>query len=91
MTPDPSLFDDDAETLSTLEALNDIADSVETIVIGFGGEEERNAYLALAGEYDDYAGSLPEGAATKRSALGIQRATSLATRKPQSGSRVSAA
>ena len=64
MTADPSLFDD-AETLSTLEALNDIADTVEAIVISFGGEQERNAYLAMSGEYDDYADTLPEGAATR--------------------------
>ncbi len=64
MTADPSLFDD-AETLSTLEALNDIAGTVETIVIGFAGEQEQDAYLALAGDYDDYTGTLPEGAATR--------------------------
>ncbi len=64
MTADPSFFDD-TETLSTLEALNDIADTVETIVISFGREQERDAYLALAGEYDDYAETLPEAAAQR--------------------------
>ena len=40
MTADPSLFDD-AETLSTLEALNDIADTVEAIVIALAASRNR--------------------------------------------------
>ena len=40
------------EALSTLEALDDIADTVESIVFSLAGAEERDAYLALADEYD---------------------------------------
>ena len=63
MTADLSHDDATSETFSILEALNDIADTVEAIVISFGGEQQRDAYLALADEYEDYAGTLPDEAA----------------------------
>ncbi|MGA7329176.1 MAG: hypothetical protein WBX25_32980 [Rhodomicrobium sp.] len=37
----------------------------ETIVLSFVGEQERDAYLALAGQYESYAESLPEEAAQR--------------------------
>jgi hypothetical protein len=48
------------EADSTLEALDDIAGDVETIVLNLGGAEEREAYLALADEYDSYVEGLAE-------------------------------
>ncbi len=65
LTADLSIDDATSETLSTLEALNDIADTVEAIVISFGGEQERDAYLALSDEYEDYAETLPDEAALR--------------------------
>ncbi len=55
-----NLEDDTSEVVSTLEALGDIADTVETIILSLGGAQERDAYLALADEYEAYAGTLPE-------------------------------
>jgi hypothetical protein len=61
LTEDPSNLEDaNPEPLSTLEALDDIADIVETIVLGFGGEQEQDAYLSLADEHASYADTLPE-------------------------------
>jgi hypothetical protein len=66
LTADLSLLDDaSTETLSTLEALNDIADTVETIVLGFSGEQERDAYLSRVDDYEDYAETLPDSAALR--------------------------
>ncbi len=56
------LEDGSPESFSALEALDDIADIVETIVFSFVGEQERDAYLALADQYESYADSLPEEA-----------------------------
>jgi hypothetical protein len=61
VTEDPSILDDvNPEPLSTLEALDDIADTVDTIVLNFAGEQERDAYLTLADEYQSYVDTLPE-------------------------------
>jgi hypothetical protein len=66
LTADLSVFEDAAsEPLSTLEALSDIADTVETIVLSLATEQERDAYLALADEYDEYAESMPDGSVLK--------------------------
>jgi hypothetical protein len=66
LTADLSLLDDaSTETLSTLEALNDIADTVETIVLGFNGEQEQAAYLSWVDDYEDYAETLPDSAALR--------------------------
>ena len=52
LTEEPLLLEDAAiEALSTLEALDDITDSVEALVLSYGGEQERDAYFALADEY----------------------------------------
>jgi hypothetical protein len=48
------------EAVSTLEALDDVAGDIETIVLSLGEAEERDAYLELADEYDSYADSLAE-------------------------------
>jgi uncharacterized protein Yka (UPF0111/DUF47 family) len=50
------------EAVSTLEALDDVAGDIETIVLNLGEPEEREAYLELADEYDSYADSLAEPA-----------------------------
>ncbi|HZV21388.1 MAG TPA: hypothetical protein VE986_07580 [Hyphomicrobiales bacterium] len=61
MSEDPASMDDDNLSLdSTIEALEEIADIVETIILGYAGEQRREAYLALADEYEAYANSLPE-------------------------------
>jgi hypothetical protein len=61
VTDDPSIVDDaNSEPLSTIEALDDIADAVETIVLNFAGEQERDAYLTLADEYQFYLDTLPD-------------------------------
>jgi hypothetical protein len=61
MTEDPSNFEDaNPEPLSTLEALDDIADIAENIVLSFGGDQEQDAYLTLAEEHASYADTLPE-------------------------------
>ncbi len=65
MTADLSLDDATSETLSTLDALNDIADTVEAIVISFGGKNEQDVYLALVDAYEDYAEILPDEAALR--------------------------
>ena len=62
MTADLSIFEDaTSEPLSTLEALSDIADTIETIVLNLATGQERDAYLALADEYDAYADTVPDG------------------------------
>lgn len=48
------------EAVSTLEALDDVAGDIETIVLNLGGAEERETYLALADEYNSYADELDE-------------------------------
>jgi PHD/YefM family antitoxin component YafN of YafNO toxin-antitoxin module len=61
LTEDLSILEDaTAEAVSTLEALDDIAGTVEAIVIGLGGAQERDAYLALADEYDAFADTLAD-------------------------------
>ena len=61
MTADLAIFEDAAsEPLTTLEALSDIADTVEAIVLSLAAERERDAYLALADEYEACAESTPE-------------------------------
>ncbi len=53
LTEEPVLLEDAAiETLSTLEALDDITDTVEAIVLSFGAEPERDAYFAIADEFE---------------------------------------
>jgi hypothetical protein len=66
LTEEPVLLEDAAiETLSTLEALDDITDTVEAIVLSFGAEPERDAYFAIADEFESFAGSLPEDPALR--------------------------
>jgi hypothetical protein len=66
LTADLSLLDDaSTETLSTLEALNDIVDTVETIVLGFSGEQQRDAYLSRVEDYEDCAETLPDSTALR--------------------------
>ena len=66
MTVDLSTFEDDSsEPLSTLEALSDMADTIEAIVLSLAAGSERDAYLALADEYEAYADSMPEGSVLK--------------------------
>jgi hypothetical protein len=61
LTADLSIFEDaTAEAVSTLEALNDIADTIEAIVLNLAAEPERDAYLALVDEYEAFADSLPD-------------------------------
>jgi hypothetical protein len=61
MTADLSIFEDStSEPVSTLEALNEIADTVEAIVLNLAAGPERDAYLALVDEYEAFAGSLPD-------------------------------
>jgi arginyl-tRNA synthetase len=61
LSEDISILEDTTpEVPSTLEALDDIADIVESIALSLGGAEERDAYLALADEYDAYASELAE-------------------------------
>ncbi len=52
--------DDVPEYHSTLEALDDVAAIVEAIVLSSVSDEEREAYLVLAGDYGSYAERLPE-------------------------------
>jgi hypothetical protein len=62
LTADLSIFEDaTSEPLSTLEALNDIADTIEAIVLSSAAGQERDAYLALVDEYEAYADTQPEG------------------------------
>jgi hypothetical protein len=66
LSEDPFIQEDAAaEPLSVLEALDDIAGTVETIVLSFGGEQERDAYFALADEYGSYADTLLEETAQR--------------------------
>ncbi len=58
LSDDLSSLDDAPEGLSTLEVLDDIADIVESVVFGAGSEAERDAYLTLADQYDEYADSI---------------------------------
>jgi hypothetical protein len=58
LSEDLSILDDAPEGLSTLEALDDIGDIVEAVVLGLGGEAERDAYLTIADQYDEYADSV---------------------------------
>jgi PHD/YefM family antitoxin component YafN of YafNO toxin-antitoxin module len=61
LSEDLSILEDATpEALSTLEALDEIADTVESIVFSLAGAEERDAYLALADEYDAYANTLAD-------------------------------
>ena len=47
MTAELSIFEEaTCEPFSTLEALNDIADSIETIVLSLAAGQDREAYLA---------------------------------------------
>ncbi|MGO9486253.1 MAG: hypothetical protein ACLPX9_16995 [Rhodomicrobium sp.] len=66
LSEDLSITEDaTAEFLSTLEALDDIADGVEAIVLSLGGAQEREAYFAIAEEYEAYAEALLEETAPK--------------------------
>jgi len=67
------------EALSTLEALDDIAGTIEAIVVGMGGDEERDAYLALADEYESLADNLM-GEAEQAEPEEIARLSDLETR-----------
>ena len=59
LSEDLSVVEDAApEAVSTLEALDDVADAVETIILNLGGAQERDVYFALADEYDSYADTL---------------------------------
>jgi hypothetical protein len=59
LSEDLSILDDAApEALETLEALEDIAGDIETLILNFGDSEERDTYLALADEYDSYVDSV---------------------------------
>jgi hypothetical protein len=58
LSQDLSILDDAPEGLSTLEVLDDISDIVESVVLGLGGEAERDAYLTLTDQYDEYADSV---------------------------------
>ena len=61
MTADRAIFEDTtSEPVSTLEALNDIADTVEAIVLNLAAGPERDAYLALVDEYEAFADTLPD-------------------------------
>jgi hypothetical protein len=61
MTEDLSNIEDlSLESLSALEALEDVAGIVEALVLSFGGERERDAYLAAADEFEAYVETLPE-------------------------------
>jgi PHD/YefM family antitoxin component YafN of YafNO toxin-antitoxin module len=61
LTADLAIFEDAAsEPVSTLEALNDIADTVEAIVLSLAAGSERDAYLALVDEYEAFDDDLPE-------------------------------
>lgn len=61
MSEELSILEDvTAETLSTLEALDDVADTVESVVLSLAGEEEREGYFALADEYEAYAETLAD-------------------------------
>jgi hypothetical protein len=66
LTVDLSTFEDDSsEPLSTLEALSDMADTIEAIVLSLATGSERDAYLALADEYEACAESMPDGSVLK--------------------------
>jgi hypothetical protein len=61
LTADFSMFEDAAsEPVSTLEALNDIADTVEAIVLNVAAGPERDVYLALVDDYEALAETLPD-------------------------------
>jgi hypothetical protein len=61
LTADLSMFEDaTSEPVSTLEALNDIAGTVEAIVLDFAAGPERDAYLALVDEYEALADTLAD-------------------------------
>lgn len=58
LSEDLSILDDAPEGLSTLEVLDDVADIVESVVLGLGGEAERDAYLTLVDQYDELSDSV---------------------------------
>ena len=73
MTVDVAVDEDNAsEPLSMLEALNDIADGIETVVLSFAAEQELDAYLALSEQYDAFAESVPDGPALRSSEQNAQ-------------------
>jgi hypothetical protein len=66
LTADLSIFEDAAsEPVSTLEALNDIADTIEAVVLNLAAGPERDAYLALVDEYEVLADTLPDESALR--------------------------
>ena len=74
MSEDPFIQEDAApEPFSILEALDDIAGTVETIILSFGGEQERDAYLALVDEYGSYADAMPEEPAQNAKLLELEK------------------
>ena len=61
LSQDLSILDDGDEApegLSALEALDDIGDIVEAVVLGLGDAAERDAYLTLVDQYEEYADSV---------------------------------
>ncbi|MGO9547408.1 MAG: hypothetical protein ACLPPF_21770 [Rhodomicrobium sp.] len=61
MSEDLSILEDATpDAVSNLEALDDIADNVEAIVLNHADTQERDGYLALTEEYEAYTDTLPE-------------------------------
>jgi hypothetical protein len=61
LTADLAIFEDAAsEPVTTLEALTDIACTIEAIVLNFAAGPERDAYLALVDEYEALADTLAD-------------------------------
>ncbi len=68
MSEDLSILEDATpDAVSNLEALDDIADNVEAIVLNHADTQERDGYLALTEEYEAYTDTLPEEPALIRS------------------------
>jgi hypothetical protein len=73
LTADLAIFEDAAsEPVSTLEALNDIADTVEAIVLNLASGPEREAYLALVDEYEAIAETLPDDPVLRSAEQNVQ-------------------
>jgi len=63
LTEDLSNIEDiSLDSLSALEALEEVAGIVEALVLSSGGESERDAYIAAADEYEAYVEGLSEDA-----------------------------
>jgi hypothetical protein len=73
LTADLSIFEDATiEPVSTLEALTDMADTVEAIVLNLAAGPERDAYLALIDEYEAFADTLPDESGLRSSEQNVQ-------------------